>query len=197
MTVASLGAAAGLTFASTAYLTSRLAGRLFRVRSTAPPHGTGTAAVAGQGLRDTQIPEISSDFTQRMSEGRMRAIANDISDDLEKKLVSVLRQDIKSALDETRAGMAAKAAKAEAGFSAGLSEKVGNVEDQIVASNRDRRVELQGFRTEIMGFLTMMGDQITKQSALAEEAVKARTEDNVHTDAKVRHESRIRLTLTV
>jgi len=150
-TIASLGAVAGLTFASTAYLTSRLAGRLFRARS-ANQLSRSSASHSGS------VATTATDFTQRMGEGRMRAIAKDISDDLEKRLVGVLRQDIRSALDDT-IYMSAKGAKGGADAVAGLAEKLGSVEDQIVASNRDRRMELQGFRNEIMGHLTMLEGQ--------------------------------------
>ena len=178
VTIAGLGAAAGLTFASTAYLTSRLAGRLFRARSPVPPHARGTASSASNIAPDALLGTTTSEVSQR-------ALVKDLTDELEKKIVTRLQHDLKASLESIASNSAAAGAKSQASIAAAMGERLGIIEDQIVAANRDRRTELQGSRNELMGHLAMMESHIRQANTVSKDDIQSLQAELAKSQGKV------------
>ena len=176
VTVAALGAAAGATFVGTSYLTARLLRRGLK-------HGQGAAesrytAHLGKAAQEDAERRIVAEVqaVRRVCRDEIRDIQPAVHNSLAHGLRTMLEADLAGVIERS----AAKAVKKE--MSAvkdqakdqvtreDLETTTRELFDQMVMATRDRRVETQGIRSEMMGQLSVIQDLIEGLKADLESA---------------------------
>lgn len=183
VTVAALGAAAGATFVGTSYLTARLLRRGLK-------HGQGAAesryaAHLGKAAQEDAERRIVAEVqaVRRVCRDEIRDIQPAVHNSLAHGLRTMLEADLAGVIERS----AAKAVKKEmAAVKDQAKDQVTREDletttrelfDQMVMATRDRRVETQGIRSEMMGQLSVIQDLIEGLKADLESAKAPKDSD--------------------
>ena len=175
VTVAALGAAAGATFVGTSYLTARLLRRgLSHSQGAAESrYAVHVARAAQEDAERRIVAEVQA--VRRVCRDEIRDIQPAVHNSLAQGLRSMLEADLAGILERSAAKAVRKelAAVKEQGkeylTKEDLESTTRELFDQMVMATRDRRVETQGVRSEMMGQMVAIQDLI--------EGLKADLED--------------------